>query len=76
MDGTRTLTLTNEQWANLGTWLLVTKAYGASEIDKWQEMAQEVNKDGTQKFPRAKGNAEFYRAKLEQMEEIRKIIEA
>jgi hypothetical protein len=74
MDGTRTLTLTNEQWANLGTWLLVTKEYGLYEVDKWQEMAQEVNEDGTPKFPRAKGNAEFYQAKLEQMEEIRKIV--
>jgi hypothetical protein len=75
MSENRTITLTNEQWINLATWLQVTSTYGADRAEFWEGLAEKVNDDGSKPFPRAEGNAKFYREKMEQMEKIRKIIE-
>lgn len=67
--------LTQEQANTLFCYILMTTQYREREREAWEELAKEMNEDGTPKFKHAESNAEYY-AKLEkELTEIKEILD-
>lgn len=67
--------LTQEQVNTLVCYILMTTQHREREREAWEELAKEMNEDGTPKFKHAKSNAEYY-AKLEkELTEIKIILD-
>jgi hypothetical protein len=56
----RTVTLTNDEWSTLTTYLLMSTKYRTGERDAWRKLAAEVQPDGTPRFQNAASNAEYW----------------
>lgn len=71
----RKVELTNEQINTLVCYILRTTQYRKGEREAWEELAKEMNEDGTPKFKNAKSNAEYYVELEDKLEEIRKVLD-
>lgn len=71
----RTVTLTNDQWNLLTTFILMSTNYRKGEIEAWEQLSTETNDDGTAKFKHAADNAKFMKEMDVELEKIRKIID-
>lgn len=67
----RSVTLTNKDWERLVCYLLMTTKHREGERDAWQSLAQEKNPDGSPKFPKAAGNAEYWQEVIDDLERIK-----
>lgn len=56
----RTVTLTNNEWLWLTTYIRITTSHRMHEAEEWEELSAEKKDDGTPRFKNAKGNAEFW----------------
>lgn len=72
----KTVTLTNDQWSRLTTYLLMSTKHREGERDAWQSLAQEKNPDGTPKFKNAAKNAAYWQEVIDDLETIRVAIDA
>lgn len=71
----RSVSLTNEQWNLLTTYILMSTNYRRGEREAWERLSTEKDADGNPVFQNAAGNAEFY-ARLEvELEKIRNKID-
>lgn len=71
----KTVTLTNEEWSTLTTYLLITTKHREGEAKVWAELAEEREEDGSVKYKNAASNAQFWRETIEMLEEIRRKID-
>lgn len=71
----RSVTLTNAEWADLTTYLLVTTKYREEKLDFWTSLAEEKNPDGSPAVANAAKNAEYWRAKITNIAHIRAVID-
>lgn len=67
--------LTNEQISTLVVYILSTTQHRKGEKEAWEELAKEMNEDGTPVFKNAKSNAEYYVELEEKLREIREILD-
>lgn len=63
----RSVTLTNEQWTFLGTYIVMTNSIRVRERDTCLELAEKTNPDGTPKYKNAADNAEFWDEMIEHL---------
>lgn len=70
-----TVTMTNEEWGKLTTYLLMSTNHRKGEAEAWENLAKETNEDGSTKFKNAASNAEFWREMMATIESIRKKID-
>lgn len=66
----RAVTLTNDQWSRLVTYLLQTTRHRTGERDAWLSLAEEKNLDGTPKFENAPGNAAYWQEVIDDLDAI------
>ena len=57
----RAVTLTEEEWTDLTTYILITTKHRVSEAEAWEKLAAEKCPDGSPRFPNAADNATFWR---------------
>lgn len=67
--------LTQEQVNTLVCYILMTTQHREKEREAWEELAKEMNEDGTPKFKNAKSNAEYYAKLEEKLTEIKIILD-
>lgn len=67
--------LTQEQVNTLVCYILMTTQHREKEKEAWEELAKEMNEDGTPKFKNAKSNAEYYTKLEEKLTEIKIILD-
>lgn len=72
----RAVTLTNEQWSLLTTYILMSTSYRKGEQEAWESLSKETEADGTPTFKNAASNAKFYAEFEGKLEEIRKAIDS
>lgn len=72
----KTVTLTNDQWNRLTTYLLMSTKHREGERDAWLDLSKEKNPDGTPVFKNAAKNAEYWQEVIDDLETIRGIISA
>lgn len=70
-----TVTMTNEEWLKLTTYLLMSTNHRKGEAEAWERLATETNEDGSPKFKNAASNAEFWREMMVSIDNIRKTID-
>ena len=75
MQRKKTVTLTNGEWSELTTYLLLSKNHREGEAKAWAELAEEREEDGSVKYPNVASNAQFWKETNEALEEIRKKID-
>lgn len=75
LQETRTVTLTNEQWNLLTTYLLMSTNYRKGEAKAWDNISEKKDKNGNIKFPNAKSNKEFWEEMNTELEIIRSTID-
>ena len=71
----RAVTLTEEEWTDLTTYILITTKHRESEAEAWEKLAAEKCPDGSPRFPKAADNATFWREMSAKLERIRKQID-
>ena len=71
----RAVTLTEEEWTDLTTYILITTKHRVSEAEAWEKLAAEKCPDGSPRFPKAADNATFWREMSAKLERIRKQID-
>ena len=71
----RAVTLTEEEWTDLTTYILITTKHRVSEAEAWEKLAAEKCPDGSPRFPNAADNATFWREMTHKLERIRKQID-
>lgn len=71
----REVTLTEDEWTDLTTYILITTKHRVAEAEAWEKLATEKNPDGSPRFPNASDNAEFWREMSARLERIRKQID-
>ncbi len=71
----RAVTLTEDEWTELTTYILITTKHRVSEAEAWEKLATEKNPDGSPRFPKAADNALFWREMTHKLERIRKQID-
>lgn len=67
--------LTQEQVNTLVCYILMTTQHREKEKEAWEELAKEMNEDGTLKFKNAESNAEYYTKLEEKLTEIKIILD-
>lgn len=67
--------LTKEQVNTLVCYILATTQYRKGEKEAWEELAKEMNEDGTPKFKNAESNARYYTKLEEELTKIREILD-
>lgn len=72
----KAVTLTNDEWCTLTTYLLMSTGYREREMEAWEKLSKEMNPDGTPRFENAKGNAEYWQDMIARLEQIRLKIDA
>lgn len=63
--------LTSADWSVIDDALYHLLYDMRKELDAWLELANEVNSDGTIKYPNAPKNVKFLQSKVEQIENVR-----
>ena len=71
----REVTLTEDEWTDLTTYILLTTKHRVAEAEAWEKLATETNPDSSPKFPHAADNALFWREMSAKLERIRKQID-
>lgn len=71
----RAVTLTEDEWTELTTYILITTKHRVSEAEAWEKLATEKCPDGSPRFPKAADNALFWREMSAKLERIRKQID-
>lgn len=71
----REVELTEEEWTDLTTYILLTTKHRIAEAEAWEKLATETNPDGSPKFPHAADNALFWQEMSAKLERIRKQID-
>lgn len=71
----RAVTLTNGQWSDLTTWLLLNAKHAAEVAESWAKAGREKDEDGNVKYPNAVSNAEDWKELNASVDEIRKAID-
>lgn len=66
----RTVTLTNELCNMLQCYILMTTNHRKDEVEAWEKLAQETDKNGAPKFKNAASNAQFWRDMEIQLQQI------
>jgi len=74
MNNLRTVTLTQDEWRALDTFLLFTHSYGKQEQAIWERSATEMDEDGKPLYKNAAANANYWRELNATMERIKKEI--
>ncbi len=72
----RSVTLTEKEWGDLSTYILITTEYRKKEQKAWRKLAEEKQPDGTPMVPHAADNAAFWKDMDRKLDRIRRIIEA
>lgn len=72
----KTVTLTNDEWSALTTYLLMSTRYRERELEAWEKLSKEKNPDGSHRFENAESNAEYWRDMIARLEHIRLKIDA
>lgn len=67
--------LTKEQVNILVCYILATTQHRKGEREAWEELAKEMNEDGTLKFKNAESNARYYAKLEEELAEIKEILD-
>lgn len=67
--------LTREQINTLVCYILATTQHRKGERETWEELAKEMNEDGTPKFKNAESNARYYTKLEEELIEIRNVLD-
>ena len=62
------VTMTNGEWNGLYCYLLGTVGHIEGKRKAWEAFAEEKKEDGSAKYPKAAGNAEFYRQMREKLD--------
>ncbi len=70
-----TVTMTNDQWSKLTTYLHMSSNHRNEEAKTWEKLAKEVDQEGQPVYKNAASNAEFWRELIEGVENALKIIE-
>jgi len=71
----RAVALTEEEWTDLTTYILMTTKTRLDEAEAWEKLAAEKCPDGSPRFPKAADNALFWREMSAKLERIRKQID-
>lgn len=72
----RAVTLTNDEWSTLTTYILMSANYRAREAETWEKLASEKKDNGEPRFIHAESNARFWREEDAVLEQIRKKIDS
>lgn len=64
------VTLTDEQASTLEVYLLITTKYRQGEFETCESLSRELDENGSSRFPKMKGNAEWWKQTNETIEEI------
>ena len=75
MSEKRSVTLTEDQWSTITTYILMTTQYRKGERGAWLELMQERRADGSIKFPNAESNARFWADMEKDLDLIRREID-
>ena len=67
---TKTITLTHDDAVTLECFLLMTTSYRKGEVEAWEKLAEELDKNGKPLFPKAQSNAEWWRETSKTLEAI------
>lgn len=67
----RSITLTNEQWSTLETYLLLTTKHRKEELEAWKKLSEEKDENEKPKYPNAKANEKFWVGMINTMDEIK-----
>lgn len=67
--------LTKEQVNTLVCYILATTQCRKGERIAWEELAKEMNEDGTPKFKNAESNARYFAKLEEELAEIKEILD-
>ena len=70
------ITMTNDQWSTLSTYLLMSTNHRKGEKEAWENLAKEKDEEGQPKFKSAANNAEFWKEIIDRIENIIKVIDA
>lgn len=66
------ITLTDEQALTLKIFLLISANHRNGEEEVCEKLSNELNEDGTPKFPNMKGNAKWWAKTNKIIEEVKK----
>lgn len=69
-----TITLTEEQVIYLDMYILMTAGMRERELAACERLSKETNDDGTLRYPKMSGNAEWWRKTHELIEQIHEIL--
>ena len=72
----KTVTLTNDEWLALTTYILMSTGYRERELEAWEKLSKEKKPDGSPRFENAESNAEYWRDMIARLEKIRLKIDA
>lgn len=72
----KAVTLTNDEWSTLTTYLLISTGYREREREAWEKLSREKKQDGSPRFENAESNAEYWRDMIAALEQIRLKIDA
>lgn len=70
----RAISLTNEDWLNLGMFLSLTHSYPEKELGFWREMEKEFEGNDKPKHDVAKDNIVFWESQIATIERIKALI--
>lgn len=70
----KTVTMTNDQWNRLTMYLIMSTKYREGERDAWAKLAQEKKPDGSPTFKHAASNAEYWQEVIDDLDEIKAVI--
>ena len=73
---TATVTMTNEEWSLLSTYLLMSTNHRKGEAEAWAKLATEKDENGEPTFKNAASNAEFWQEIITGMEKAIKTIDS
>lgn len=74
MEKKITIELTEQQASDLSFYLFVSSGYRSGEQQACEELASELNDDGTPKFKNMAANAKFWKDINSKMEDVREIV--
>lgn len=71
----RTVTLTNNEWLKLTTYITMSANFRKREAESWEKLSTEKKDDGTPRYQHAASNAEFWRETDAMLQEISRKID-
>lgn len=71
----RAVTLTNNEWSKLTTYIIMSANFRKREAESWEKLSTEKKDDGTPRFQHAASNAEYWREMDAMLEQISRKID-